>query len=287
MAEIVVPKRVIVNFTQKCALNCEWCYVPFDRQPIRLEVVTSIIERVADLGFESITFGGGDPFQFRHLDQVVKKTKELGLFVHIDTHAKTLRETSANEVILGNCVDLIGLPLDGPSSFVHDLMRSSNGHFELILRKLEWLRTQNVDIKINTIVSAVNVDDLVELSKLISYLSPNRWSIYQYWPVGPAARATLKHELDEVEFSQAISKIDMQLIRNKTIVEVNSAESRRRTYPILNHTGEIQYHTEYPSNEFFRSGCIFDRDAVENIKYICGGERDQAVSRYIKITEQH
>ena len=223
MNGIESPKRAIINFTKKCALNCEWCYVPFDSRPISKELLSSVVERLSDLGFDSVTFGGGDPFQFKHIDLSIKLAKDLGLFVHVDTHAITLMENQENSSLLDGCVDLLGLPLDGATSEVHDLMRGSSGHYELIMRRLAWLRELNISLKINTIVSSVNVSELSKLGNLISTLHPDRWSIYQYWPVGPAVKGATRNELDLDRFQDAIRTIDMKRCKN-TVIEVNTAE---------------------------------------------------------------
>jgi MoaA/NifB/PqqE/SkfB family radical SAM enzyme len=277
-----LPKRVIINFTKKCALNCEWCYVHFDSQSISRDKLIAVIERVSYLGFDSITFGGGDPFQYKYLSTVITKTKELGLFVHIDTHAITLSESYENAVLLENSVDLIGLPLDGSTRHIHDLMRSSVGHYKIIKNKLEWIKSHDISIKLNTIVSSVNKEDLKNLSKLILNLQPVRWSIYQFWPVGPATKSASKHILEDKEFLEGIRKIDFRAFENITTIEVNTAESRRSTYPILNHNGEVYIHHEYPTDGFQYVGSIFDKGILAKIGTLCNQEREQATSRYIE-----
>lgn len=279
MSADIISKRVIINFTKKCALNCEWCYVPFDSQSISKERLGLVIERINQLGFNSVTFGGGDPFQFKYLNDVIDKSKALGLFVHVDTHAVTLSENYKNSLILNDSIDLIGLPLDG-TKYAHDLMRGEVGHYDLIKNKLIWLKKHEVAIKINTVVSLVNKDDLQELGKIILDLRPSRWSIYQFWPVGPAKRADLKHLLTTSEFENCVNKIDSEAFKNITELEINTAESRRNTYPILNHNGDVYFHLPHPKNDFQYIGSIFDENISEKIDLLCSGEREQALSRY-------
>jgi MoaA/NifB/PqqE/SkfB family radical SAM enzyme len=273
------PKRVIINFTKKCALNCEWCYVPFDKKDISGERLVSVIERVSELGFSSVTFGGGDPFQFRDLASAIIKAKKLGLFVHVDTHAITLSKSKENSYLLDNYIDLIGLPLDGSTDKVHDLMRDRIGHYDLIIDKLAWLRNHEVLIKLNTMVSSVNEFDLANLGKLVQKIHPDRWSIYQYWAVGPAVKAQSNHMLEHDAFLESVRRLNSKAI-DGVVVEINTSESRRGTYPILNHLGEVHFHHEYPTNEFKYVGSIFEREISSKMDELCSGEREQAVSRY-------
>lgn len=285
MNHIEPPTRAIINFTKKCALSCEWCYVPFGSQSISKDLLSSVVKRLGDLGFDSVTFGGGDPFQFKHLESIIKEAKEIGLFVHVDTHAITLLENQKNASLLESYVDLLGLPLDGSNGEVHDLMRGAIGHHKLIMSRLDWLREYRISIKINTIVSSVNVSDMRGLGKLISSLNPDRWSIYQYWPVGPAKKAASENAIDVNQFRESIRTLNLKEFNN-TVIEVNTAESRRKTYPILNHLGEVYVHHEYPVDDFEFVGQIFDADISDKISALCGQERREAVARYISTNKR-
>lgn len=272
-------KRVIINFTKRCALKCEWCYVPFDKKEISGEKLVSVIERVSELGFSAVTFGGGDPFQFSDLAPAIIKAKRLGLFVHVDTHAITLAKSKDNSYLLNNYIDLIGLPLDGSTDEIHDLMRGREGHFDLINDKLAWLKDHKVSIKLNTMLSAINESDLSNLAMLVQKIHPDRWSIYQFWPVGPAIKAQSVHMLDSSNFLECVRKLDRKKLQG-TVVEINTSESRRSTYPILNHLGEMHFHHEHPVNEFKYVGSIFEEDISSKMERLCVWEREQAASRY-------
>lgn len=277
-----LPQRVILNFAHRCAMNCEWCYVPFESAPARKEIVLSIVDRISDLGFSSITFGGGDPFQYRFSPEVLRHAKSLNLFVHVDTHGKSLLEKDENLDILNSSVDLLGLPLDGSTAQVHDLMRSSPGHFSLICQRLNWLKNFRRKIKLNTIISSVNILNFLALCEFVKEYSPGRWSVYQYWPLGPAANVKLKHQIGDPEFV-VLSEIAKKILSIvDVVVEVNSRELRRDTYPILHHDGEVFVHSVAPSDTLISLGSIFDKDIMGLISLHCSSERVVAASRYLK-----
>lgn len=276
------PDRVVLNFSHRCALSCEWCYVPFVSAPARVDVVLKIVERVQALGFRAVTFGGGDPFQYPFIEAVLRHAKALNLFVHVDTHAKGLRPADATADLLSSCVDLLGLPLDGPTPEVHDEMRSASGHFILIRRRLNWVKSTAVRLKINTVVSASNATTLPELAQLIASIGPQRWSIYQYWPLGPGSAVHLKHHLDDALFEKLSSQAAAVLGSSATFVEINNRDSRRATYPIIHHDGATFIHSRASQDGFQLVGSIFD-DRVRNlIEELCGPERAVAASRYAR-----
>jgi MoaA/NifB/PqqE/SkfB family radical SAM enzyme len=274
------PTRVVLNFTHRCALSCEWCYVPFSAPAVKRDTVIRIVERVQALGFRAITLGGGDPLQYRFIEAVLRRAKTLDLFVHVDTHGKGLRETEGTRYLLSECVDLLGLPLDGASAEVHDSMRSAGGHFDMVLQRLRWLKPYMSDVKINTIVSARNVDTLQQLAHLIRKINPMRWSLYQYWPLGPAGAVRSVHDLQDGDFAHATSGATAILAGDSIIVEVNSRQSRRATYPIVHHDGTAFIHSPAPHDSFQEVGSIFDDSVHQVILQSCVAERPDAVTRY-------
>jgi MoaA/NifB/PqqE/SkfB family radical SAM enzyme len=263
-------------------MSCEWCYVPFGSVPARRENVLSIVSRVADLGFTSITVGGGDPFQYRFAPDLLLLAKSLNLFVHVDTHGKSLRESDANLHLIDITVDLLGLPLDGSTPAIHDRMRGALGHFNLVCRRLHWLSPLHARLKLNTVISAENVSNVLALAHLVASYAPARWSIYQYWPLGPAARVGSKHSLSDADFARCTESVHGVFSESSTMLEINSRESRRDTYPIIHHDGEVFVHSYAPENAFVSLGSIFEPEIMSRILLSCQPERPAAISRYLK-----
>jgi len=281
MGNVTRPTRIVLNFAHRCALNCEWCYVPFGSASPNEQVLSAIVDRVSELGFRSITIGGGDPFQYAFVERIIRRASAARLFVHVDTHAKCLFQSNETMRLLWDAVDLLGLPLDGPSALVHDEMRSSPGHFDLLQRRFRWLKDFRERVKVNTIVSARNVSSLDRLARLVQSIAPKRWSIYQYWPLGPAARVVDSHRLSVTEFVAATGRMIEDTDMQNTTIEVNREDDRRLTYPIVHHDGSIHIHSASPSNEFLSIGSIFDDSAVARLFASCGGERPCVFTRYL------
>lgn len=276
-----VPTRVVLNFANRCALNCEWCYVPFGLDRASHEVMKAIVDRVASLNFEVITFGGGDPFQYRYIGSLAEQAKAAGLFVHIDTHGKALKKTKENELLLRQHVNLLGLPIDGPSTDIHDAMRTAPGHFKVVLEKAIWARDIGVTLKINTMISKANISSLLDIGQLVNKLSPARWSIYQYMAIGPGSKVSDNHLLDPSAFSRAVSEVlEIFSADGHTIVEAADAHSRRQTYPIIHHDGSLFLHSDDAESGMIRVGSIFDCTARSSIDAVCGKERELAFTRY-------
>ncbi len=263
-------------------MKCEWCYVPFEAPTVREAVVASVVKRVAELHFTCLTIGGGDPFQYPFIGNTLQLARSLSLFVHVDTHGLNLRESRETLSLLQGTVDLLGLPIDGSAAAIHDGMRQSPGHFNRVIQLLRWLADVRSRIKLNTLVSAANLSDLPLLSELIAILQPSRWSIYQYWPLGPARRVQVKHTVSDLAFAEATKRIRATFPHGNAAIEVNPRESRRDTYPIVQHDGEVFVHAQQPENTFLHLGTIFQDETIDRVLSHCVPDRASAAARYAK-----
>lgn len=255
--------------------------MPFNTPKADQRVVLAVVERVADLGFSSITLGGGDPFQYPFIRGVIMLAKMQGLNVHVDTHGRSLTPTILNAEVMTTSVDLLGLPLDGPNAAIHDSMRGSLGHFDLVLRRFAWLQSLGVTVKINTMISGQNLGELTALAMLVHRLAPSRWSIYQFWPLGPAGEVSLIHSVDQSSFI-SFARDAKRLVEGNgvTAVEISEERDRHTTYPLIYHDGSVQVHSHDDLNAIITICSIFDESARAIIDDYCKSERLQAASRY-------
>lgn len=272
------PTRIVLNFAHHCNMNCEWCYVPFAGDRPDPMVCKRIIERSAEIGFEVFTFGGGDPMLYGFLPELIECAKKCGFFVHVDTNGIGLLCTKATVSLLENGIDLLGLPLDGPRAEIHDRMRSTSSHFQLVLDRLAWLSPFMHKVKINTFVSKCNLNAIPEMVPLITRVKPSRWSLYQYWPLSLGKRAFAQHVVSVEEFSTAMGKLPAVIDRSH--IEINPLPIRRLTYPFVSHDGTIYIHDDTDESSYKTLGSIFNESVISELFLKCGTEREEAKSRY-------
>jgi MoaA/NifB/PqqE/SkfB family radical SAM enzyme len=79
--------------------------------------------------------------------------------------------------------DVIGISLDGYTAEIHHAMRGAEANFRSTSEAAWWVASQKtVKLKLATVVSSVNVDDLPRLATLVRDLQPSVWRLYQYSP---------------------------------------------------------------------------------------------------------
>lgn len=260
-------------------MNCEWCYIPFVRGPPEPSICRRVVARVAELGFQVITIAGGDPLSYDFLPALITGAKRDGLKVHVDTNGIGTRRANITLAQIADQVDLLGLPLDGPSAEIHDRMRSARLHFALVMTLLTQLATSMERVKINTIVSALNAAEVSKMVDLIGGISPSRWSLYQYWPLSLGKRVASEHSISTERFMLVAGGIAAAM--GNVLLESNPLPSRRLTYPFVSHDGIAYVHDKADFSAYQVVGSIFEDTTARTLLRTCGPERAAAGTRYV------
>ena len=271
--------RFVLNFNHACTLKCPWCYVKFDGSIPNKQIVKNIIDRCAETGFNTLTLGGGDPYQYNWIGEILKLARTKKLFVHIDTNAIKMSETNKNIEILNNYVDLIGIPLDGSNKYIHDLSRKKEGNFDLINKKLNWLSFMKDRLKINTFAASHNINDLINLSFYIKEINPKIWSIYQYWSINNNSRVTEKNFLNDTVFGNITNVLKKDFTKSNIILDASDKDKRRKKYPIITHNGDVYIHHN-KNDLLLKIGSIFLDSTIDDIIYSCQKDNFDFEFRY-------
>jgi MoaA/NifB/PqqE/SkfB family radical SAM enzyme len=181
-------KAATIDFhvTSECSQSCPYCWGPqgFERI-VDTDTSLLIVERVQAVGASRIVFTGGDPLQRADIGALVQHAKEIGLEVGLSTTGDELSSAFLNEY--GRYIDLISLPLDGPTEEINARTKEE-GHFAAIMRALELLRRHSaIDVKLCTPVTRHNlkhVPAIAELAENYAQTTTARvfYNIFQAFP---------------------------------------------------------------------------------------------------------
>ncbi len=163
------PARISFNFTNKCNLSCSFCYMPFDRKESRFELWKKIVEMAYLWKIESITFGGGDPYVYPRFPDLLRYTYDQfsgKIFIQVDTNG--MRMNKSHYRLLSETNSLLGLPLDGSTEEINEMIRSNPYIHRNTLRHLESLKEHKVNTKINTLVCNHNISDITNIAKILT-----------------------------------------------------------------------------------------------------------------------
>jgi MoaA/NifB/PqqE/SkfB family radical SAM enzyme len=190
-----------ISVARSCFVKCLGCYNHFGNSPnlISTQNIILFLTAAKERKFNKVTLCGGDPLSRPNIIDLLKKIKTLGFFISLDTvgtpilgEAKTIFYGSSlinkiNETDIAKYVDLVGIPLDGPSNETISLFRTErvNQFAEqiLILKKLSSAHAQ---VCINTVVHQGNINYIEKMLPILNdFDGIKKWQFFQFMPIGP------------------------------------------------------------------------------------------------------
>jgi MoaA/NifB/PqqE/SkfB family radical SAM enzyme len=181
----------VVFLHPACNMTCTFCGTENSIDSLTPSQAQETIHLIKNRGTKNVVLGGGEPFAWDHdVIELARIAKGMGLIVQIGTNGIDL--PTAFESL--DCVDRYVLPLDGPEAESHNAVRiTRDGHFDLIMDRLETLRRGGKSVTVSTVVTSKNVRGLDRIARLLSGYHErggqlHAWHLYKFLPIGRGGR---------------------------------------------------------------------------------------------------
>jgi MoaA/NifB/PqqE/SkfB family radical SAM enzyme len=148
-----------------------------------------------------VTFCGGEPLLVRKVDQYAEFLSAHGKYTVLNTNGSLLRRRLSQGFHLA--FDVVGISVDGSTQAIHGAMRGPGADLGEALSAAETISEEaDVRLKLATVVSNVNRDDLPALAMTVRDLQPDIWRLYQYSNRGAQNVGQERHSLSAEEFAE-------------------------------------------------------------------------------------
>lgn len=173
-------------------MRCKFCFATFQdvkqsilpKGHLPKEQAIEVVRQLADLGFEKITFAGGEPTLCPWLSELIAVAKNAGMTTMIVTNGSKLSDEflKANQSKL----DWIAISIDSlnPETNIKT-GRAIVGktpleldHYKTLVERIKYF---GYGLKINTVVSSMNYNE--DMVDFISFALPKRWKVFQVLPM--------------------------------------------------------------------------------------------------------
>ena len=104
-------------------------------------LVCSLVSDAARMGYQVVSFSGGEPFLYSGLLEVLQHAKSLGLRTTVTTNGYFLQPRRMEA--LRDFVDVLAVSLDGPPE-LHNRLRGSPRAFDRLCAGLKSLRASGM-----------------------------------------------------------------------------------------------------------------------------------------------
>jgi MoaA/NifB/PqqE/SkfB family radical SAM enzyme len=176
------PDAMLISPTMRCNLDCYGCYAGvYPQEDLPYEVIDRLVAECKEMGIHLVLMTGGEPFLRKDLFGLFEKHEDT--MFQIYTNATLIDEKMVERlVVLGNVVPAISL--EGLREETDE--RRGKGHFDRIVRVMDWLREAGIFFAVSTTQTSRNTNVLTS-DAFINFLVEKGcillWN-FHYVPIG-------------------------------------------------------------------------------------------------------
>ncbi len=183
------PIKLTVCLTERCNLNCTFCYADCNaagKAPeLSMETWHKVLGEAADDGIIAFYFEGGEPFLREGFEELIRELAERA-FVMIRTNATLIDQKRARRLAeIG--VGEVFVDLWGASAAVHDAMTGTAGSQAQTLAGIDHLVEAGVAVKLLYVLTALNAHETAAAARLARVRVPDgALAFLRLYPLGRA-----------------------------------------------------------------------------------------------------
>jgi radical SAM protein len=184
------PVMLYWEVTRACDLACHHCRAAALPQRDPGELTPSEAKRLLDKmrrfgsPLPHLVVTGGDPLKRPDVFSLLEYGAHLGFRMSMAPSGTQGLTRAVAHRLKATGVESISLSLDGSTADRHDRFRGVPGCFDWTLTAARLARWEGLAVQINTLVTAETEADLAAIYRLVSGLSPRRWSLFFLVQVG-------------------------------------------------------------------------------------------------------
>ena len=193
-----------VVFTTGCNYNCWYCHnshILHKKGEIREEDVLSFLKERKKF-LDGVVVSGGEPTLQKDLEDFIRKVKELGYKVKLDTNGSNFEVLKG--LVSKKLVDYVAMDIKAPLN-KYEMVTGVTRTLKDEQKSIEFLLTSKVDYEFRTTYSPdLNLQDIEEICKMIK--GAKRYSIQKYRTVEYNKKNMPEKKKEEMECAGEIAK---------------------------------------------------------------------------------
>lgn len=197
------------NITSDCNENCKFC-IRSIFPDLSFEENKIIAKKIAESNIEKLTFAGGEPMLYKRLFELVDYIKSINpnIILSLTTNGKNITRDSLE--LICSKFDWITLPIDASTNELNNTLGRGSNHLDKVLWLLNELKNSKINVKINTVVSAQNSNDIMNIKNIVNKYEIKRWKLFRFYSNGECL-----NEKDESIGNLLTDSIEDIICRNK------------------------------------------------------------------------
>ncbi|WEK54667.1 MAG: pyrroloquinoline quinone biosynthesis protein PqqE [Candidatus Cohnella colombiensis] len=166
--EVTIPYALTAELTHRCPLHCPYCSNPIELQKREDELTSEhwlkVLGEASDLGVVQVHFTGGEPLLRPDVDLLIRRARELGLFVNLITSGVGLTDQRVKQLVEAG-VDSIQLSVQSSEAELANTIAGFKAH-ELKQQAAKSIRAGGVPLHMNVVLHRHNIHLIEEIIAL-------------------------------------------------------------------------------------------------------------------------
>ncbi len=232
-------REVCWLITTRCNQKCAYCHGFRNIPELSLEENKEVLMKLIRAGVNYITFSGGEALLYPNIIELLKIAKQNGVKSKLITNGSIIANNEKMREAI-NYLDTITLSLDTINDDINEQMGRGKNHFAEIKKVLDILNGKNIRIKINTVVTKLNIDYIEELGEFLnSNYKINEWRIFRFAPLRELAKENEeKFEITDEQF-ESTKEIFQKNYKNIGKVNYRDNDDMESKYNLVTANGNI------------------------------------------------
>lgn len=201
--------HIIIELTNRCNLHCQHCFSGRHggRDDLPLDMIRGVLAEAKAIGFDRLSFTGGDPTVSRHFLEVVRLTCEAGYRFGFNTNGWNFTTMYTKLLPYRAGLDVITFSLDGASEATHDRLRG-RGSFRRVMQAMSICVMEDLPFTINMVVTAHNRHEIKQMAQSavrlgsrglrFGHLMPSPITTAQQFDLSPWERKLVEAEIAQL-----------------------------------------------------------------------------------------
>ena len=228
LSHLSAPLNVRFLPTMRCFGRCIYCQAEAGDQAktfgneMTTEQIKRLIKRCYDVGVQSISVLGGEPFLREDMIEILSYATHLKISTSVSTNGVLL----ANREIVKNLANAVNqdyfslqISIEGSKPEVHEYLRPG-AKFESVVKAIENALHYKIHTHTNTVLTKANINDVPNLMCILSKLRVKLVAFSQFEPIGCGGIVANDLLLSPYELYQVQNEILPQLQKQYPTIHI-------------------------------------------------------------------